>query len=94
MPVGVRFRNSHMELGGGDAAAFDLLERDHRAGFERSQRLDDGGLIRAGIRQRTYQHVAADPGERVQIAQQGHNLSIMEDVAGTCPLSSKTAWAL
>ena len=79
--VGVGFLRSHVELGGGDAAALDALEGQHRAGFERGERIDDGGLIRAGIRQRAHQHIAADPGEGVQIAEQGHDLFIMEDIA-------------
>jgi hypothetical protein len=36
-------------------------------------------LVRAGIRQRAHQHVAADSGEGVQIAKQGHDLFIMDD---------------
>ena len=71
-----------MELRSGDPAAFDALERQHRTGFERGERVYDrsldGGVVRAGVRQRTHQHVAADPGEGVQIAEQGHSF-IMDD---------------
>jgi hypothetical protein len=70
-------RDGHVELSGRDAAAFHAFEGQRRAGFERSQRIDDGGLIRASIRQRAHQHVAADPGECVQIAEQGHSPFIM-----------------
>jgi hypothetical protein len=35
-------------------------------------------VVRAGVRQRAHQHVAADPGEGVQIAEQGHSF-IMDD---------------
>jgi hypothetical protein len=35
-------------------------------------------VVRAGVCQRTHQHVAADPGEGVQIAEQGHSF-IMDD---------------
>ena len=78
MPVRMRLRDRHVELGGGDAAAFHAFERQRRAGLERRERIDDGGLVRAGIRQRAHQHVAADPGEGVQIAEQGHSF-IMDD---------------
>ena len=49
-----------------------------RAGFERGDGVDDGGLVRAGIGQRAHQHVAADSGEGVQITEQGH-IFIMDD---------------
>jgi len=84
VPVGVRLHNGHMEFGGTDTAAFDPFEGDYRTGIERSQRLDDGGLIGAGIRQRAHQHVAADPGEPIQITQQGHNPSIMPCLVPQC----------
>ena len=82
VPVGVRFRGAHVELGGGDPAALDALEGQHRAGLKRGDGIDNGGLdgclVGAGIRQRAHQHIAADSGECVQIAQQGHSF-IMED---------------
>ena len=74
--------DGHVEFRGGYRATFDALEGQHGAGFERGDRVYDrsgGGLIRAGIRQRAHQHVAADPGEGVQIAEQGHGPFIMDD---------------
>jgi hypothetical protein len=72
------FLARYVKLGGGDTTAFHALEGQRRAGFERGERIDNSGLVRAGIRQRAHQHVAADPGEGVQIAEQGHSF-IMDD---------------
>ena len=73
MAVGVRFLHLHVVLGGADAAALHLFERNHRAGFERVHGIANGGLVRAGIRQSAHQHVAADSRECVQIAGKGHD---------------------
>jgi hypothetical protein len=61
-----------VELSGGDAAAFDLLERDGGARVHRSDGAGDSLRICSRIRQRADQHVAANPGECVQIASNGH----------------------
>ena len=37
---------------------------------------DDGGLVRAGIRQRAHEHIAADARERIQVTESRHELSL------------------
>ena len=81
MPVRVGRLDVHVVLGGADAAAFDLLERNGGAGFERSDGVDDGGLVRAGMGQRAHQHVSADPGECVKITSQWHKVHCTEELA-------------
>ncbi len=68
-------------LGGGDPGPFDLFEGDGGAGLERGDGGDDGRLVRAGIRQRAHQHVAADSGKGIQVAEKGHDSFIVTGAA-------------
>ncbi len=60
---------ANAELGGADAAAHGLLELKLRAGLKRRQALDDAFGAGARVGERAHQHVAADSGECVQVAE-------------------------
>ena len=68
MAMGARLGDVNLELDGGDAAALHVVEAERGAGPERFKRGDKAGLVRAGIGQSANQHVSADSGKRVEIA--------------------------
>ena len=69
VPVRVLLLHVNVVLGGADAASASPFRRRPTApASSEAMASDDGGLVRAGIRQRADQHVAADAREGVQIA--------------------------
>ena len=72
MPVAMCFGNCYVKLDGRDAGPSDFFKRHYGAGFQRIDGTEKGGLARAGIGQRAHQHIAADAGEGVEIADPGH----------------------
>jgi hypothetical protein len=86
--VAVLFRlfGNDAVLGGSDSAAFHLFEGHGGASLERSDSVDDGSLVGAGIGERAYQHVAADSRKCIQVAKKRHDSFI---VAGRKSLSRR-----
>jgi len=66
--VNVRLLHLHVVLGSADAATLNLLKRNRGTALERGNGIGNGVLVRAGIRQRAHQHVAADSRKCIQIA--------------------------
>src|SRR5439155_21680477 len=62
----------HVELRRPDAAALNFFKTQCGARSERIQRGDERLPVGAGPRQRAYQHVAADSGKSVEIANSWH----------------------
>ena len=92
MAVRVGLLDVHMILGGADAVAFDLLERDHRSGVERVDGIDDGLLGGAGVGECSNQHVAANSRKCVQVASVGHVIPLYWLWASGLPASAAQRW--
>ena len=77
MAMRVGLGDIDLEFGGGDAAALHVVEAERGAGSERIKRGDETGLVGAGVGQRANQHVSANSGKRVEIADLlGHEISL------------------
>ena len=63
--MGVLFARLDVVARRADPASPHLLKRNRSPDFERRDGIGDGRRIRAGIRQRAHQHVAADSRECV-----------------------------
>src|SRR2546422_11605660 len=77
MPVRAGLDGVDVELGRRNSTALDLFKTQRSAGSEGVQRGDQALPVGAGSRQRAHQHVSADSGKSVEIADfVGHDLPL------------------